>query len=98
MFSAFPELASFVDQAAAVALEAAKQRTRQLSKDIRAAIDAEREANEKRLALALAHQGLSQKVVESRLSIRRAYYRGLLEALDGLRVNLDSAAGFVINR
>jgi ATP-dependent helicase HepA len=98
VFSAFPELASFVDQAAAVALEAAKQRTGQLSKDIRAAIDAEREANQKRLALALAHQGLSQRVVESRLSIHRAYYRGLLEALDGLRVNLDSAAGFVINR
>jgi ATP-dependent helicase HepA len=98
VLAAFPELGSFVDKAAAFAVEAAQQQMRQLAKKIRAAIEAEREANEKRLTLSLAHQGLSQSAINSRLSIHRDYYRSLLEALDGLRVNLDSAAAFVINR
>ncbi len=98
VLSAFPELGSFVDKAAALAVEGAQQQMRQLAKKIRAAIEAEREANEKRLTLSLAHQGLSRSAVDSRLSIHRDYYRSLVEALDGLRVNLDSAAAFVINR
>jgi len=98
VFSAFPELATFLDNATLLVFEAAQQQMNQFAHHARIAIQAEREADERRLAHSLAHQRLPPRATEFQLSKLRAYYQGLLGALDGLQVKLDSLAAFVINR
>jgi len=98
VFSAFPELPSFLDRAAVLAFEVAQRQMNHLADRAKKAIRAEQEANQRRLAHSLAHQQLSPEAIEFRLSKLRAHYQGLLGALDGLRVMLDSLAAFAINR
>ena len=98
VFLAFPELASFLDKASLLAVEAAQRQMNQLAHRARTEIQAEREASERRLMHSLAHQQLPPEAIEFRISKLRGYYQGLLGALDGLRVKLDSLAAFAINR
>lgn len=96
--AAFPGLSEFVPQAAAAALAAAQGQVREQQKVARKAIEAERDAALSRLSFALAHQGLSPGQREAQLSAERGHYESLLEAISGLRVALDSACAFIINR
>ncbi len=98
VFAAFPELPSFVDAAVEVGTAAAQRALQALQQEARAAVVAERDAALARVRLSLSHQGVQGKALESQLSEERAHYDGILQALEGLKLTLDSACGFVINR
>jgi ATP-dependent helicase HepA len=87
VMAAFPGFGTFVDPAVRAAAAAAE-----------AGILAERDAQLERLQLALRHQGLAATKVEAQLAAERVHYDALVAALDGLKVALDSACGFVVNR
>jgi len=95
---AFPELAGFVDPAVAEATRAAEVEMRSLAESARAAILAERDAAVRRMRLSLQHQGLEGAAVEQQVKAEEQHYQALLDALGGLKVALDSACAFVINR
>jgi ATP-dependent helicase HepA len=96
--AAFPGFASFVDPAVAVATRAAEGQVAALARRAREAIEVERQATLSRLRLTLGHQGLSEEELQGQLEAEERHYEALLGALGGLRVALDSACGFVINR
>ena len=98
VMAAFPGFGPFVDAAVPVAQAGAEARKTELMRSARAAINAERDAALTRMKLALAHQGLAQAKVTAQLDAERAHYDALAATLDGLKLALDSACGFVINR
>ncbi len=98
VLQAFPELPGFVDDAVAVAAQAAKAHLAKLAERAKLAIEDERDLTMLRIKLALEHQGLPAKRVEQALLAELAHYDALLEALAGTTVTLDSACAFVVNR
>ena len=95
---AFPELRSFVDDAAKAALEAAKKQLEALKDTAREAIEDERDLSMLRIKLSLQHQGVPEQKIEQVMREELSFADALLEALDGTTVQLDSACAFVINR
>jgi ATP-dependent helicase HepA len=96
--AAFPELPRFLDDAMALAAKAARERLEKLKVSARQAIEDERDLTMIRIKLALEHQGLADARVEKALLAELSAYDQLLEALSGVKVTLDSACAFVINR
>ncbi|MHB8879841.1 MAG: helicase-related protein, partial [Myxococcaceae bacterium] len=96
--AAFPGIATFVDPAVAVGAEAAGAELKRLAARARDAILKECEESLERIQLSLAHQGLPAKKIEAQLAAEREHYEKLLGALEGVKLVLDSACGFVINR
>lgn len=96
--AAFPELAGFLDEAQRVALAAAKVELEQLKETARELIEDERDLSMLRIKLSLQHQGVPAQKIEQVLREELAFSDELLDALDGTRVELDSACAFVINR
>jgi ATP-dependent helicase HepA len=95
--AAFPGLPAFVDGALAAATAAAQLQATETARGARAAIQAERVAALRRLALSLRHQGAARKEVAAQQKALERYYADLLAALEGLTLTLDSVCGFVIN-
>ena len=95
---AFPELRSFVDDAAKAALEQAKKQLEALKDNARELIEDERDISMLRIKLSLQHQGVPAKKIEEALREELSFADSLLDALDGTTVQLDSACAFVINR
>jgi len=95
---AFPGFAAFVDAGVPVAHKAAEAEMAKLQARARKAVEAERDGALARMKLSLTHQGLETKAVEAQLDAEHAHYERLLTALEGAKVVLDSACGFVINR
>ena len=96
--AAFPELPQFLDAAVAAGTADAERQMRALQQKARKDIEEEREAALRRMRLSLAHQGLPKEQLEAQLQTEGAHYAALLDALSGLRVELDSVCGFVLNR
>ena len=96
--AAFPGLAGFVDPAVAEATRAAKAQLQAMQTEAEKRLDAERDRALTRLERALRHQGLPPAPIRSQLEKERAYHRTLVEALDGLRLQLDSVCAFVLAR
>ncbi len=95
---AFPELASFVEPAVAAATRSAQEHLNRLSQRAREQIESERDHVLSRIRLSLLHQGVPPKAIEAQVEDKHAHYRRLLAALSGVKVVLDSASGFAINR
>jgi ATP-dependent helicase HepA len=95
---AFPGFRRFVDLAVPLATRFAEEELAQLRARAAARVVAEQEAAQERIARALRHQGQAPAQVARVLAAERAHYQRLLEALGKLRLQLDSAAGFLINR
>jgi ATP-dependent helicase HepA len=95
---AFPGFAEFLDPAVAVGTSTAEGELKNIAQRARQAIESARDAELTRLALSLKHQGLAEDKVEAQLESERGHYESLLTALKGLRLQLDSACGFVVNR
>jgi ATP-dependent helicase HepA len=96
--AAFPDLAGFVDPGVAEATRAASGELKGMQSEARKRLDAERDRALTRLERALRHQGLSPAKIRTQLEDERAYHRTLVEALDGLRLQLDSVCAFVLAR
>ncbi len=94
----FEDFDAFVEPALEVAARAAEGELGRLAERARQAILTEREATLERLALSLRHQGFDEEGVQAQLDAEAAHYEELLAAVGGLTVQLDSAAGFAINR
>ncbi|MCP3100904.1 SNF2-related protein [Myxococcus sp. K15C18031901] len=95
---AFPGFGAFVDAAVPVGQKAADAALAKLAASARKALEAERDATVERLRLSLSHQGLEASALEAQLGAERSHYERLLKALSGVKLTLDSACGFVINR
>jgi ATP-dependent helicase HepA len=98
LLEAFPSLPDFVDEATAVATQAAEAQLAAAVKRARAAIEAELEAAVRRTKLSLEHQGVPAATVQGALEEGLAHGARLLRALAGVKVVLDSACAFVLNR
>jgi ATP-dependent helicase HepA len=96
--AAFPELATFLDEAAKVALAAAKAELEALKETAREAIEDVRDISMLRIKLSLQHQGVPVAKIDQALREELSFTDELLDALDGTTVQLDSACAFVINR
>ncbi len=96
--AAFPSLSSGLDLAVAAGSLAAEAELKRRAGRARAAIETERDTMLRRVKLSLAHQGVKGDVLEAQLSAERAHYTALLQALAGVKVTLDAACAFVINR
>jgi hypothetical protein len=96
--TAYPELPFFVDDAQKVAHEAAKKQLEALKDAAREAIEDQRDLNMLRIKLSLTHQGVPAAKVEKVLREELSFADALLEALDGTKVQLDSACAFIVNR
>jgi hypothetical protein len=64
----------------------------------RTKLEDERDRTLLRLERALRHQGLPPVAIQAQLDEERSYHRTLVEALDGLRLQLDSVCAFVLAR
>ncbi|MGQ0507998.1 MAG: helicase-related protein [Myxococcaceae bacterium] len=98
LLSAFPSLPSFVEPAVAAATTAAEAERRKIVERASAAVEAERDAALKRLELSLTHQGLPEATRSAQLEAERSHYDALLKAAAGIKVSVDSAAAFIIDR
>lgn len=87
-----------MDPAIAEATRAAEVEMRALAETARASIAAERDGAVRRMRLSLQHQGLAEAAITQQLKAEEAHYQALLDALGGLKIALDSACAFVINR
>jgi len=96
--AAFPGLAGFVDPAVAEATRAANTELEAMQEGAQKRLDAERDRALTRLERALRHQGLPPAAIEAQLEQERAHHRTLVEALKGLRLQLDSVCAFVLAR
>jgi ATP-dependent helicase HepA len=96
--AAFPDFERFVDPALAVATQAAQEEMRRLAEKARVAVEKERDQAIQRLKLSLSHQGFDAKAIDCQVEAEREHYARLVQALGGLKLNLDSVSGFVINR
>jgi ATP-dependent helicase HepA len=81
-----------------LATQAAQKELARAAQGARVAIEAERDQMLARMRLSLRHQGLEEEAIEAQAARERSHYAALLKALEGLKVSLDSVAGFVINR
>jgi ATP-dependent helicase HepA len=96
--AAFPDLGRFVDPAMAEATAAASAELRAMQGAARTKLEEERDRTLVRLERALRHQGLPRAAIQAQLDEERAYHRTLIEALEGLRLQLDSVCAFVLAR
>ena len=96
--AAFPGFPVGLDLAVAAGSLAAEAELKRRAKRARAAIEAERDTMLRRVKLSLKHQGVKAEVVEAQLTAERAHYTALLQALAGVKVTLDAACAFVVNR
>ncbi len=96
--TAFPSLSTFVDPAITAATMAAEVELRNAAQKARQAIESERDGSLRRMELSLSHQGLAPAAVASQLKAERDHYDALLKAVGGLKVTLDSAAAFILDR
>lgn len=96
--SAFPTLSAFVDPAAVVATRGAEEALAVLAARAAEGIVKEREATLGRLARALKHQGVPDAEARAQLDAEKAHYGRLLEALQKVKVVLDSACVFAFER
>ncbi len=96
--AAFPALPTGLDLAVAAGSFAAQAELKRRAGRARAAIEAERDTMVRRVKLSLTHQGVKGDVLEEQLSAERAHYTALLQALAGVRITLDAACAFVVNR
>ncbi|MFZ5438589.1 MAG: helicase-related protein [Myxococcota bacterium] len=96
--AAFPELQGFVDEAARAALNSARAQLEELKEAARERIEDDRDLTMLRIKLSLEHQGVPAAKIEQALREELSFADALLEALDGTKVELDSACAFVINR
>ncbi|MCA3010794.1 MAG: DEAD/DEAH box helicase family protein [Myxococcaceae bacterium] len=96
--AAFPELPRFLDEAMALAERHAQARLQALKAAARQAIEDERDLTMIRVKLALEHQGVAPARIEQALRTELMAADRLLEALAGVKVTLDSACAFVVNR
>jgi ATP-dependent helicase HepA len=81
-----------------VATKAAEAQLAAAVKRARAAIEAELEAVVRRTKLSLEHQGVPAQLVDAAVDEELAHGARLLKALEGVKVVLDSACAFVLNR
>ncbi|MBL8918872.1 MAG: DEAD/DEAH box helicase family protein [Myxococcaceae bacterium] len=98
LIAAFPELPGFLDDAVALATKTAQARLEKMRVGAQQAIEDERDLAMIRIKLALEHQGVPVERVEKALLAELTAYDELLKALAGVKVALDSACVFVINR
>ncbi len=96
--AAFPDLAAFVDPGMAEAMRAASAQLEMLQAEARKKLEDERDRVLARMERALRHQGLTPAAIDAQLTEERAYHRTLVEALHGLRLQLDSVCAFVLAR
>ncbi len=96
--AAFPTLPRFVDLAVAAAQKAADADLAKIVQRAKKAIEKERDDALARAKLALGHQGVPDAEIAAQLREESEHYGDLLGALSGLKVTLDSASGFLINR
>jgi ATP-dependent helicase HepA len=96
--AAFPELPRFLDEAIALAGKTALQRLEALKVSAKQAIEDERDLTMIRIKLALEHQGVEAVRIEQALLAELTASDQLLAALGRVKVTLDSACAFVINR
>jgi ATP-dependent helicase HepA len=96
--AAFPALSEGLELAVAAGGMAAEAELKRRAARARAAIEAERDAMLRRVKLSLQHQGVKGDALEAQLSAERAHYAALLQALGGVKVTLDAACAFVVNR
>ncbi len=96
--AAFPALEGALDVAVAAGSLAAEAELKRRSARARAAIEQERDTVLRRVRLSLAHQGVKGEALEAQLAAERTHYTALLTALSGVRVTLDAACAFVVNR
>ncbi len=96
--AAFPELREFTDAAAKAALAGARSQLEALKDTARELIEDERDLSMLRTKLSLSHQGVPDRQIELVLREQLAFTDELLDALDGVKVELDSACAFVLNR
>ncbi|RPH72149.1 MAG: helicase [Myxococcaceae bacterium] len=96
--AAFPDLGRFVDPAMAEATRAAGAELREMQGAARKKLEDERDRSLVRLERALRHQGLPPAAIQAQLGEERAHHRTLVEALEGLRLQLDSVCAFVLAR
>ena len=66
--------------------------------EARKKLDSERDQALTRLERALRHQGVPPAAIQAQLEEERAHHRTLVEALEGLRLQLDSVCAFVLAR
>lgn len=96
--AAFPELPGFLDEAVALATKTAQTQLEKMKVGAQMAIEDERDLSMIRIKLALEHQGLPPERVEKALLTELNAYDSLLQALAGVKVSLDSACVFIVNR
>ncbi|MBM4779390.1 MAG: DEAD/DEAH box helicase family protein [Archangiaceae bacterium] len=96
--AAFPELPGFLDEAVALATRTAQTQLEKMKVGAQMAIEDERDLSMIRIKLALEHQGLPPERVEKALLAELNAYDALLQALAGVKVSLDSACVFIVNR
>lgn len=96
--AAFPELPGFLDEAVALATKTAQTQLEKMKVGAQMAIEDERDLSMIRIKLALEHQGLPPERVEKALLTELTAYDSLLQALAGVKVSLDSACVFIVNR
>lgn len=96
--AAFPELPQCLDEAIALATKAAQARLEKLKSLAAEAIEDERDLTMIRIKLALEHQGIAPARVEQAMHAELVASDQLLKALSGVKVAIDSACVFVINR
>jgi ATP-dependent helicase HepA len=96
--AAFPDLASFVEPGVAEATRAATGQLKAMQTEARKKLDEERDRALIRLERALRHQGMEPATMRAQLDEERAHHRTLVEALEGVRLQLDSVCAFVLAR
>ena len=96
--AAFPELPGFLDEAIALATKTAQARLEKMKVNAQQSIEDERDLAMIRIKLALEHQGVPADRVEKALLTELTAYDQLLDALLRVKVTIDSACVFVINR
>jgi ATP-dependent helicase HepA len=96
--AAFPDLAAFVDPGVAEATRAATSQLKAMQTEARGKLDAERDRALGRLERALRHQGLPPAAIQTQLEAERDYHRTLVEALEGVELQLDSVCAFILAR
>ncbi len=96
--AAFPTLPRFVDAAVAAGTKAAEDELKKRAAAAKASLEAERDNALERMRLSLSHQGVPEDLIEAQLAAERAHYERLLGALAGMKVVLDSACAFIVNR
>jgi ATP-dependent helicase HepA len=96
--AAFPELGAFLDDAIALATRQAQAQLETMKQTATQAIEDERDLTMLRVKLALEHQGLAADRIEQVLVAELQAADQVLAALSKVKVELDSACAFIVNR